>query len=76
MELDAALTEADHDIQNCENMFGIASDGWVPNDHYEEAMARAKKMKDNILGPPITEEERVEIETHWPFDDMDEEKYM
>ena len=76
MELDAALRDADNSIQGAQNIIGSGSEGWVPRDHYEGAMARTKKLKEDILAAAMSVEERAEIEAHWPFDDMDEEKYM
>ena len=76
MELDAALRDADKSFQLCQNIVGFGSEGWVPKDHYEEAMSRSKKLKEVILAETMSTEERAETETHWPLDDMDEEKYM
>jgi hypothetical protein len=52
-----------------------SAEGWVPTEHYEEAMARSKQLKEDAFaeGP---DEERVEIAAHWILDDVDEEKYM
>ena len=36
----------------------------MPTEHYEEAMARSKKLKEDALA------------AHWALDDMDEEEYM
>lgn len=44
MELDAALSDADKSLQRGQNIVGIGSEGWVPKDHYERAMARNKKL--------------------------------
>ena len=33
-------------------------------------------MKEGALATAETDEERAEIMTHWPLDDMDEEEYM
>lgn len=44
--------------------------------HYERAMARSRKLKEGISAGTSLVEERAEVEAHWPFDDMDEEKYM
>jgi hypothetical protein len=48
----------------------------VPNDQYERAMARSKKLKEDALAAATSAEELAEAEEHWPFDDMNEEKYM
>lgn len=75
MELDAALRDADEILQGGQNVIGFGPEGWVPKDHYEMAMARSKKLKERALAQVRSAEERAEIEAHWPFDDMDEEKY-
>ncbi|KAG6872117.1 hypothetical protein C0995_012857 [Termitomyces sp. Mi166 len=75
MELDAALRDVDRSLQGAQNIVGFGSEGWVPKDHYERAMERSKKLKEDILAEARSAEERAEIEAHWPLDDMNEEKY-
>jgi hypothetical protein len=74
VELDAGLRDADKSLQPGQNIVGFGSEGWVPKDHYERAMARSKKLKEEILAETRSAEEWAEVEVHWPFDDMDEEK--
>ena len=57
-------------------MIGCEWDGWVPTRDYEEAMARNKQVKEGALAHCTSDKERAEITTQWPWDDMDEEKYM
>jgi len=76
MELDAALRDADKSLQHGQNIIGLGPEGWVPKDHYERAVARSKKLKEDVLAETRSAEERAEVEAHWPFDDIDEEKYM
>ena len=76
MELDTALRDADKSFQLGQNMVSFGSEGWVPKDHYERAMARSKKVEEDILAETRSGEERAEVEAHWPLDDMDKEKYM
>ncbi|KAG5645989.1 hypothetical protein DXG03_004590 [Asterophora parasitica] len=76
MKLDAALTEADDILRAAQNIVGCGEEGWVPLDHYEEAMARSKRLKEDVLAATSSAEERAEVEAHWLFDDRDEEKYM
>ena len=77
MELDKEQREADEALKACEALIGgHGRGGWVPVEHYEEAMARSKQLKEYALAAAESEAERIEIETHWPFDDMDEEEYM
>lgn len=75
MKLDAALREADHYLEVLKDKIGVGPENWVPAEHYQEAMARSKKMKEFGLAT-IEEEEQARVAVHWPFDDMDEEDYM
>jgi hypothetical protein len=69
--------EADEVLEKCESAIGLGTpDGWVPVQHYEETMARSKKMKADSLAMATSAEERAEIMGNWPWDDIDEEKYM
>ena len=54
----------------------LGPEGWVPTQHYEEAVALCKQMKEEALTEARSEGEHAEIMTHWPWDDMDEGKYM
>lgn len=76
MELDADLRDADEVMQGVQNIVGSGPEGWVPKDHYEQAMTCSKKLREDMLAASVSDEERAEVEGHWPFDDMDEEKYM
>ena len=76
MKLDAQQTGADEVLERVRNIIGLGPDGWVPAEHYEEAMACNKKMKEGALASAESEEERAQIAAHWVFDDMDEEEYM
>jgi len=55
---------------------GRTCSGWVPTQHYEEAVALCNQTKEEALTEATSEEERAEIMAHWPWDDMDEGKYM
>ncbi|ETW75440.1 hypothetical protein HETIRDRAFT_423131 [Heterobasidion irregulare TC 32-1] len=76
MELDAEQTEADDVLEACWNVIGFGPEGWVPVEHYEQAMAISKKLKEDALAAAESEEEQAQVAAHWPFDDMDEEEYM
>ncbi|KAG1778199.1 protein kinase subdomain-containing protein PKL CAK Fmp29 [Suillus placidus] len=75
MKLDAEQKEADECLEACRDVIGFGQEGWVPVEHYEEAMALSKKLKEDGLAAAESEEERAQIAAHWPFDDMDEEEY-
>ena len=57
-------------------MISFGPEGWLPVEHYEEAMAISKKPKDDGVTAVESEEEWAEIAVHWPFDSIDEEEYM
>ena len=82
--LDAEQREVEETLEMCQDVIGHGPEGWVPVEHYEEAMACSRKLKEDALAKAEleaeleaeSEEERVLIAAHWPFDDMDEEEYM
>ncbi|THU92318.1 hypothetical protein K435DRAFT_800562 [Dendrothele bispora CBS 962.96] len=76
MKLDTALKDVDKYMEAGCNIVGCTSEVWVPNDHYERAMARSKELKEQTLVQTELAKERAEVESHWPFDDMDEGNYM
>ncbi|KAF8306826.1 hypothetical protein DL93DRAFT_2088432 [Clavulina sp. PMI_390] len=51
-------------------------EGRVPNEHYDESMARSRLFKEQLLGTAETDEDRAEIQKHYPFQDMDETPYQ
>ncbi|KAH9964465.1 protein kinase subdomain-containing protein PKL/CAK/Fmp29 [Russula dissimulans] len=75
VELDAAMRTMDLGLRCGQSMIGSGPEGWVPKGHYKRAMALSKKLKKEILALTESAEERAEVGAHWPFDDMDEEKY-
>ena len=74
-ELNEAQSKADKAFEVWQNMLGLGPEGWVPTQDYEEAVALCKQMKEEALTEATSEEERAEM-AHWPWDDMDEGKYM
>lgn len=75
MKLNAVQEKADRDFEILQSFFDLGPEGWVPTQYYEQAVGRCKKLKEKLLKEAESEEDRVEILTHWPWDDMDEEKY-
>ncbi|KAH6888887.1 hypothetical protein BKA70DRAFT_1541424 [Coprinopsis sp. MPI-PUGE-AT-0042] len=59
---------------------GVADDGWVPVERYDNAKAvlEGAKRAANKMGddPEFGEESKQIVMAHWLFDDMDEEDYM
>ncbi|KAI5114954.1 hypothetical protein M0805_002672, partial [Coniferiporia weirii] len=76
MKLDAEQKEADEVLEACRDVIDFGPEGWVPVEHYEEAMAISEKLKEDGLAAAESEEERAQVAAHWPLDDMDEEEYM
>jgi len=76
MKLDGKQREADQTLEACRNLIGYGPEGWLPVEHYEEAMAFSKQLKEDGLAAAESAEERAQIAAHWPLDDMDEEEYM
>lgn len=76
MKLGAEQREADECLEVCRVVIGSGPEGWMPAEHYGEAMALSKKLKENGLAAAESEEERAQIAAHWLLDDMDEEEYM
>ena len=75
-ELNEVQRRADEALEAWQNMLGLGPEGWVPTQHYEEAVALSKQMKEEALVEARSAEERAEIMGHWPWDDMDEGKYI
>ncbi|KAL5499239.1 hypothetical protein ACEPAH_1757 [Sanghuangporus vaninii] len=76
MELDKVLRGADETLEACQKIIGFGPEGWVPTEHYEEAVAFSKRLKESALAAAESDKERAEIAAHWPWDDMDESDYM
>ncbi|KAJ6578076.1 protein kinase subdomain-containing protein PKL CAK Fmp29 [Mycena capillaripes] len=74
MELDEVQRDSDENLKRFENMIGWKD--WVPPENYEETMTRVKQLKEAVFAAADSEEVRAEITANWPWDDMDEEKYM
>ncbi|KAK0268280.1 hypothetical protein LTS00_017612 [Friedmanniomyces endolithicus] len=74
--LQAALKqeEVDGQIEILRNVIGAGSDGWIPNDKYNEAMAEASQLKAHAIESADDDFERETITKYWPFDDFDEKE--
>ncbi|KAK7685388.1 hypothetical protein QCA50_011251 [Cerrena zonata] len=75
-KLNKVQEEADMLFETIRNMIGLGEEGWVSTENYEDVVAFFKARKEEGLADAESEEERVEIMNNWPWDDMDEEKYM
>jgi len=76
MMLSKELSQAERVFEGWQAMTDIGQDGWVQPGDYRYAVAFLKKRKKEALAGAESAEEREEIMNHWPWDDIDEEKYM
>ncbi|KAL2813757.1 hypothetical protein BDW59DRAFT_178165 [Aspergillus cavernicola] len=72
MRVDARQREADIAMEQMRNILGVDLLGWVPNDGYKAAKEVACKMKAKMLAAAETPGYVTEVQTHFPFDDFDE----
>lgn len=75
-ELNKEQSEASRGFQTLQLMSRVREQGWVPTEHYEYAVAFLEERKKVALEAAESEEDREEIMSQWPWDDMDEEMYM
>ncbi|KAH1573020.1 hypothetical protein KXX17_009265 [Aspergillus fumigatus] len=68
-------SDADKQFQACQEATGVANEGWVPVEYYDEAKGRERKLTADALDAAETEEERVRINENWIFDDFCEDDY-
>ncbi|KAF8345333.1 hypothetical protein F5887DRAFT_847660, partial [Amanita rubescens] len=47
--LDAEQRRADETLEACRIMIGFRPEGWVPTEHYEQAITRSKQLKLDTL---------------------------
>ena len=74
--LDKELSKATQGFEFLQSRRGVGEEGWILAEDYEDAVAFFKEWKEKALAGSESAKEREEIETHWPWDDMDEEMYM
>ncbi|TBU26130.1 kinase-like domain-containing protein [Dichomitus squalens] len=74
--LNKQLSEAERGFNILQGMCGVGEEGWVLAEDYENAVAFLKETKEEALAGAESVEEREEIMSHWPWDDMDETEYM
>jgi len=48
-ELNEVQRRADEALEAWQNMLSLGPEGWVPTQHYEEAVALSKRMKEEAL---------------------------
>ncbi|KFY68186.1 hypothetical protein V498_10721 [Pseudogymnoascus sp. VKM F-4517 (FW-2822)] len=72
LERDAKQKDADEQMHQVREAIGVDIEGWVPNDEFKSAKARAKAMKSEMAQAADSENERREFEKLWPFQDHEE----
>lgn len=76
LERDSKQKDADEQMQQVREAIGVDVEGWVPNDEFEIAKARADAMKSEMVQATNSEEERREFEELWPFQDHKETDWI
>lgn len=74
--LTGATDALDSQFQECLEMVGVGSEGWVPAEQYDNARQRECQLRGDTLNEAESEEERSQIRDHWIFDDFDETVYL
>lgn len=72
LALDERQNEADTAMDQMRNVLGVDVLGWVSNEEYEAAKEMAREIKAKMLEAAETDEDRIGIQNHFPFDDFDE----
>ena len=72
LNIDAKQKIADAQMQQLRDFIGVNIDGWVPTESYEEAREKERYIKQQMLEAAETEDERKELDEHWPFQDHEE----
>lgn len=75
LRLEASQEEADSIEATMIDIVGCGQEGWVPAEHYDEALQRARDLKEQTLGYAESEEEKEIAMRHWIMDDFDDEDY-
>lgn len=76
LRLAAAMDTADSQFQTAMDLIDAGPEGWVPVEHYEEAKRRTQQLLDGTLQEAENEQEVLEIQKNWIFDDFNEEEYL
>ncbi|KAG2012688.1 hypothetical protein GB937_007041 [Aspergillus fischeri] len=59
-------------MDHMRNALGVDIMGLVPNEEYEASKEMACEIKAKMLEAAETNEDRIEIQNHFPFDGFDE----
>ncbi|KAF2761050.1 phosphotransferase family protein [Pseudovirgaria hyperparasitica] len=72
LDIDTKQKNADAQMQKLRDFIGVNIDGWVPNESYNEAKEKEQYIKHEMLDAAETDDERRELDEHWPFQDHEE----
>ncbi|KAF1348371.1 kinase-like protein [Lizonia empirigonia] len=73
--LDDSHRDADGDVEQINELLGIASDGWTLNERFESAMSKSAEIREQALASADDDPWLREMsERHWPFDNYDEDE--
>ncbi|OJD22272.1 hypothetical protein ACJ73_06381 [Blastomyces percursus] len=72
LDIDAKQKNADAQMQQLRDFFGVNIDGWVPAELYDQARDKERNIKHQMLEAVETDKERRELEENWPFQDHEE----
>jgi hypothetical protein len=74
LTLDAKQREAETAMDEMRDALGVDVMGWVSSDaEYRAAKKQAQRIKDKMLEAVETDQERIGVTDHFPFDDHDED---
>jgi len=72
--LDDSHRDVHGDVEQINDLLGIGSDGWTPNERFENVKAKAAEIKEQALASADDDPWLKKMsDRHWPFDDFDEE---
>jgi hypothetical protein len=73
--LDDSHRDADGDVEQINELLGIASDGWTLKERFESAMSKSAEIRERALASAGDDPWLREMsERHWPFDNYDEDE--
>ncbi|KAH7381590.1 hypothetical protein BKA66DRAFT_419176, partial [Pyrenochaeta sp. MPI-SDFR-AT-0127] len=72
LDIDAKQKNVDAQMQRLRDFIGVNIDGWVPIESYAEAREKEQYIKHQMLEAAETEDEKRELDEHWPFQDHEE----
>lgn len=74
LRLGREIQEVDERFRVSTEYLGVGAEGWVPTERFEASKALEAEVKERALDFAESDFERQMLETHWPFDDQDEQE--